>query len=171
MGVVNEIVIATWPGGYQLVRTLNRKAFEHRQLTTHPSIRRAEMIGETATLFVVDSDGKTVLQFAVEPDPRGAQADRKGHSLRRNKHETTIEAVYGFLLSFYSLLGLGPPNLDDIFALELEPTDPGPISLQFEASTYLMLGLAPPHLWPLDDLAEHLGLVRNPENVSEWLEP
>lgn len=188
MKIVNEVVIATWPGGYQLIRA-SPAMFGAMRITTttvsggvfsrekyeSPFIIRAmqyeEMAGKTATLFLGGPKRNILAQFTVKPNKIDKTTDRESLSIRQNEQDISTNELYGFLLSFYPLLGIGLPNLPDIVDLEITPIDPGPITRHFDAATYLMLGLAPPYLWPIDDFAEHLGLIHSPESASEWLRP
>ena len=163
--IVHDITIATWSGGFRAVRAMNRTMFKARQCTNHPMVGAKEIRGETATIFLVNKNEQTIFHLSVD-----LSSDET--TLRRGCRGDvgSIDEIYGFLLSLYPLLGL-VPNTDDIVAMELNPIDPGPPSLQIEASVYLMLGVRPPYMRPLDEFAESMDLIRSPENLSEWMTP
>ena len=164
--IVHDITIATWPAGFRAVRAMNRTMFKARQCTNHPMVTAKEIRGETTTIFLVNKNEQTVFHLSIDLSSNET-------TLRRGCRGDvgSIDEIYGFLLSLHPLLGIGPANTDDIVAMELHPIDPGPVSPQIEASVYLMLGVRPPYMRPLDEFAESMDLIRSPENPSEWMTP
>ncbi len=151
---MDEVVLATWPQTqHKLVRVIGSDQFRSRQTLgmaiTQKATRRLRDKGRAAVLFVVRPSDEVLLQLIVNLNDLDNEADDPLILKSSAEIRNTINEIYGYYLRFFPLLNIG--DLPGEPSPGLTPTDPGPLQETIDVSSYRLLGLRIPWLWPLNE--------------------
>lgn len=171
--MVPDIVrIAEWPDGKTLVRAISLRAYRRLIIQRYSAAglheAKGEMDGDTSTVTLLDEDGRTpLIQYILYWAAVDQCPDITSVGVTAKKGMDS-ELAHAYAFAIHELSGMAPMSDEDVAALEINeiPSDLtavelkklagvlGPVTTDYDFSTYLMLGMLAPHMAKMEDFRE-----------------